>query len=156
MATVRTIGYEGIALPTFLRQLVRHEVNVVIDVRATPQSRKPGFSKTKLSRSLADAGIVYRHWPELGCPRSILLRYREDGDWNAYVPAFMAHLRSVEDALAALAQEARRRRACLLCFERDAMRCHRSLIAGELARKFGFSIIHLNQTETAASPEVDI
>ena len=56
-----SVGYEGRDLDEFVRLLRAHGVTVLLDVRLNAISRKPGFSKTRLTAALADAGIRYRH-----------------------------------------------------------------------------------------------
>ena len=63
-----TIGYEGTTQPEFIAALTAAGVQRVIDVRAVPLSRKPGFSKTILANGLAEAGIDYVHLKALGTP----------------------------------------------------------------------------------------
>src|SRR6478672_12155871 len=63
-----TIGYEGATVAEFLAALSQAGVERVIDVRALPLSRRPGFSKTPLSGALAEAGIEYVHLRALGTP----------------------------------------------------------------------------------------
>ena len=41
----------------------------MIDVRALPLSRRPGFSKSPLKAALAEAGIEYVHLKALGTPQ---------------------------------------------------------------------------------------
>ena len=41
-----TIGYEGTTVPEFIAVLQKASVERVIDVRALPLSRRPGFSKS--------------------------------------------------------------------------------------------------------------
>jgi uncharacterized protein (DUF488 family) len=52
-----TIGYEGATVAEFLAALQKAGVERVIDIRAVPNSRRPGFSKTPLRNALAEAGI---------------------------------------------------------------------------------------------------
>ena len=63
------IGYEGLSLDAFVERLVREGIAVVADVRLTPLSRKPGFSKRALTEGLAQHGIRYVHLPSLGNPK---------------------------------------------------------------------------------------
>ena len=53
---VFTIGYEGATVSEFLEALADAGVKRVIDVRAVPNSRRPGFSKTPLRNSLTEDG----------------------------------------------------------------------------------------------------
>src|SRR6185369_12843167 len=63
-----TIGYEGSTMPEFLAARRKAGVERVIDVRALPLSRRPGFSKTPLRLALEEAGIEYVHLKALGTP----------------------------------------------------------------------------------------
>src|SRR5215213_9849417 len=63
-----TIGYEGATMGEFLGALQIAKVERVIDVRAVPNSRRPGFSKTPLRNALAEIGIDYVHLRALGTP----------------------------------------------------------------------------------------
>ena len=63
-----TIGYEGVTQGEFLAALEGAGVARVIDVRALPLSRRPGFSKTPLKNALAEVGIDYVHLKALGTP----------------------------------------------------------------------------------------
>src|SRR3954462_12290991 len=54
-----TIGYEGATQDEVVAALQQAGVSLVIDVRAVPLSRKPGFSKNVLAAGLKDAGIDY-------------------------------------------------------------------------------------------------
>src|SRR4051812_44612537 len=63
-----TIGYEGAAQSEVIAALIGAGVERVIDVRAVPLSRKPGFSKNVLAAGLREAGIDYVHLKSLGTP----------------------------------------------------------------------------------------
>ncbi len=63
-----TIGYEGSTVGDFLGALKAAGVERVIDVRALPLSRRPGFSKSPLKAALEEAGIEYVHLKALGTP----------------------------------------------------------------------------------------
>ena len=52
-----TIGYEATTMAEFLAALTKAGVERVIDVRALPLSRRPGFSKSPLRAALDEAGI---------------------------------------------------------------------------------------------------
>lgn len=61
-----SIGYEGRTALELIATLSQLGVSVLVDVRLTPLSRKPGLSKTKLGLAAAEAGIRYVHLPALG------------------------------------------------------------------------------------------
>jgi uncharacterized protein (DUF488 family) len=64
-----TIGYEHDHQAEVIRKLKDAGVEVVIDVRAVPSSRRAGFSKNIFAASLKEAGIDYRHLKALGTPK---------------------------------------------------------------------------------------
>src|SRR5205823_11368863 len=63
-----TIGYEGTTVLEFIAALKGAGVERVIDVRALPLSRRPGFSKSALRAALEQAGVEYVHLKALGTP----------------------------------------------------------------------------------------
>lgn len=138
-----TLGYEGIGLDAFVARVKGMRIRTLVDVRAVALSRKKGFSKTALHLALAEAGVQYLHLPALGCPSPVRHRYKLDRDWDAYSVAFIAYLATQEAAVAQLGSIAAAAPACLMCFEADHERCHRTFVAHAVARSTGISIIHL-------------
>lgn len=63
-----TIGYEGATQAEVIAALSAAGVELLIDVRAVPLSRRPGFSKNVLASGLREAGIDYIHLKALGTP----------------------------------------------------------------------------------------
>ena len=125
-----TIAYEGASLSALLSALKHHGVAHVIDVRLTPLSRKSGFSKTALASAVRKVGMRYSHYPELGCPKDIRQRYQVTGDFSEYAESYTHRVLSRSMAeVTELAREGSSTHICLLCFEADAARCHRSLVA---------------------------
>jgi uncharacterized protein (DUF488 family) len=141
---VLTIGYEGATLADVLAALERARVEVLIDVRAVPRSRKPGFSGRMLAASAEADGIGYRHLQRLGTPKPGRDAARA-GDAAGMAAIFNAHMTG-DEPQAALAEAiglAQERRCCLLCFERDPHFCHRTIVAGMIASRTGQGIVHL-------------
>jgi uncharacterized protein (DUF488 family) len=132
MADLLTIGYQGSSQAQFLTGLADAGVGLLIDVRDRTSSRKPGFSKSALAEALGSAGIAYEHWRELGTPKPIRDLLRQEGDWESYRRAYLERLAEREELLASLARRMQEENACLMCYERDALRCHRSLITGRM------------------------
>ena len=145
------MGYEGLSIPNFWEILVANEIEILVDVRITPQSRKPGFSKRALMLAAEENAIEYQHWNSLGCPREILQTYRADGDWSSYSEKFWDYLRTQENTVQNLADLAQTQRCCLLCFEADFNFCHRSYVA-EFAQELApnLQIVHLDRTAQLA------
>jgi uncharacterized protein (DUF488 family) len=138
-----TFGYEGLSLEAFVRRIEVVGVRTIIDVRANPISRKPGFSKGAFSAALQTAGVAYSHFPHLGCPKPVRDRYKIDGDWTTYTRGFLAHLTGQTEALTELKEFAERSPSCLVCFEADFNRCHRTFVARATAKCGGLRVIHI-------------
>jgi uncharacterized protein (DUF488 family) len=144
-ASLCTIGYET-ATPAALRAaLAAAGVTLLVDVRALANSRRPGFSKTRLAQALAGDGIEYLHLRDLGTPAEGRAAARA-GRHAEMREIFAAQLATpaAEAALAALVEIVRAgRTACLLCFEHDPEHCHRSLVADAVVARLPVAIRHL-------------
>jgi uncharacterized protein (DUF488 family) len=70
-------------------------------------------------------------------------RYKRDGDWAAYTRGFLSHLERQTEALAELTQIVRRSPSCLICFEADFNRCHRTYVARAAAKLGALRITHI-------------
>jgi len=124
-----TIGYEGATQVELVAALSAAGVERVIDVRAVPLSRKPGFSKNALAAGLAEAGIGYVHLKALGTPPEGREAARK-GRHDVLERVYAAQLETPEAALQAaqMVELAAERPSALLCFERDPAACHRTLL----------------------------
>jgi uncharacterized protein (DUF488 family) len=141
MRTLSTIGYEGKTLDEMLGELKQAGVEIVLDVRAVAASRRPGFSKTALSGALREKGIDYLHLRPLGTPAAGREAARK-GRIAEMRAIYADQLETPEAALAmeqALA-EAGERHAALLCYEKDAPCCHRSMLAERMLARAEFEI----------------
>ena len=122
-----TIGYEGATQDELIAALQAARVERLIDVRAVPLSRKPGFSKNVLAAGLASAGIDYVHLKALGTPpegREAARRGRIQEMREIYAQQLETPEAAAQSLqLVALANE---KRSALLCFERDPEGCHRT------------------------------
>ena len=126
---VFTIGYESATMAEFIAALKQAGVRQVIDVRAVPNSRRPGFSKNLLRSSLAEEDIEYVHLRALGTPadgRAAARAGRIDDLKRIYsgqleLPEAMAETAQ----MLALAEE---KPSAVLCYEREPGGCHRTLL----------------------------
>jgi uncharacterized protein (DUF488 family) len=145
LSDLLTIGYEGCTIAEILEELRAARVGLLIDVRAVPQSRKPGFSKRQLAAGLDEQGIVYVHLQGLGTPKPGRDAVRA-GHPERMEPIFREHMTSdrAQADLANARQLAFGARACLLCFEQDPMTCHRRFVAEMVAAETGQPIVHLH------------
>jgi len=129
-----TIGYEGTTVPEFVAALKGAGVDRVIDVRALPLSRRPGFSKSPLRAALADAGIEYVHLKALGTPpegrtAARLGRHKD-------LKRIYAGQLELAEAIAQSAQMldlAAEKPSALLWMEREPAHCHRTLLLNAVA-----------------------
>ena len=122
-----TIGYEGATQAELVAALEKAGVERLIDVRAVPLSRKPGFSKNVLAAGLGEAGIDYVHLKALGTPPDGREAARK-GRFEEMERIYAAQLDTPEAAVEAarLVELAREKPSALLCFERDPAHCHRT------------------------------
>ncbi|WP_246796873.1 DUF488 family protein [Burkholderia perseverans] len=142
--TVFTIGYEGLDIDAFLSLLSEHDIETVVDIRELPLSRKPGFSKKALANALNLSGLEYVHLVDLGCPRPVRDRYREDGDWKRYTAGFLKYLKTQKAAIADLSDMVNSSNCALLCYEADFNFCHRSMVANAVREHCGADVEHIS------------
>ncbi|RYY32411.1 MAG: DUF488 domain-containing protein [Sphingomonadales bacterium] len=126
---IYTIGYEATTMAEFIAALKGAGVERLIDVRALPLSRRPGFSKNILAATLKEAGVEYVHLKNLGTPKP---------GRDAAKKGDVATLEAVYETQLGLPEaqaEAARMRAlaaekpsALLCYERNPEHCHRTLL----------------------------
>ena len=126
---IYTIGYEGATSAEFVAALTAAGVERVIDVRALPLSRRPGFSKTPLAGALKEAGIEYVHLKALGTPKPGRDAAKK-GDVATLRAVYDAQLELPEAQVAAarMLELAAERPSALVCYERDPCHCHRTLL----------------------------
>ena len=132
-----TIGYEQATVAGVIAVLTAAHVEVLADVRALPLSRRPGFSKSALASALGEAGIEYRHFKALGTPADGRAAARAGR--HSDLQRIYAGQLELPEALAAgaqLAELARKKRVALLCYERAAQVCHRTLLREAMLAEF--------------------
>jgi uncharacterized protein (DUF488 family) len=137
-----TIGYEGTTVGEFIAALHKAGVRRLIDVRALPLSRRPGFSKTALRGALEEAGIEYLHLKALGTPADGRAAARAGR--NADLERIYAGQLELPEAIAQSAQMlalANEMPSALLCMEREPAHCHRTLLLDAVAPEA--EVVHL-------------
>jgi len=129
-----TIGYEGTTMDEFLAALKAAGVERLIDVRALPLSRRPGFSKSPLRAALEEAGIEYVHLKALGTPAEG--RSAARAGRHADLERIYAGQLDLPEAIvqgAQMIELAKEKPSALLCFEREPAHCHRTLLLDAVA-----------------------
>ena len=117
-------------------------VQRVIDVRALPLSRRPGFSKSPLRGALEEVGIEYVHLKALGTPSEGRTAARAGR--HSDMERIYAGQLELPEAMAQSAQMlelAREKPSALLCMEREPAHCHRTLLLNAVAADA--EVVHL-------------
>jgi uncharacterized protein (DUF488 family) len=129
-----TIGYEKATQPELIAALQAAGVERVIDVRAVPLSRRPGFSKNILAAGLREAGIDYVLLKALGTPPEGREAARKH-DHATLVRVYAGQLETPEAMAqgAMMLDLAAEKPSALLCYERDPAECHRTLLIAAIA-----------------------
>ena len=133
-------------------------MRVLLDVRQRRGVRGPEYAwanAKRLQAALEDAGIDYRHLPELAPTTELRrLQYAEDDRQGVgkrsrrelapeYRERYTAEILDAADLSELLSSLSRDGAAALFCVERDPEACHRWLIAERLAAEHGVEITHL-------------
>ena len=139
-----TIGYENETQGDVIGKLKDAGVEIVIDVRAVPSSRRAGFSKNILAGSLHEAGIDYVHLKALGTPKPgrDAARAGKTAEMHAIYEEHLTEPQA-QFQLAEATDIAKERKAALLCYEADAAGCHRRIVADLIRDKTGLKIVDL-------------
>ena len=140
-----TVGYEGATIGGFIHTLQANKIRCILDIRALPLSRKPGFSKNQLAQTLNREDIQYIHLAELGAPKQIRDRLKRTHDYTTFFRKMDSYLTGQKEAIEQAYNHAISIRCCLLCFERLVDKCHRKIVAEKIkaTNGDGFQIIHI-------------
>ncbi len=164
-----TIGVYGFSAAGYLAALRGAGVELVIDVRQRRGVRGPDYAwanSRRLQAMLVEAGIEYRHRRDLAPTTELRqLQYREDDRQGVgkrsrerlapeYVRRYEAEILDRVD-LRALAATLPAGVSALMCVERDAAACHRSLIAARLGPAMGSGVVDLAPGTVASGPRSD-
>lgn len=133
---IYTIGYQGLHLQEFIQLVAKGNLDGVIDIRWTPISRKPGFSKNALREVLSGLDVRYHHFRDLGSPKSLRDLLHQTDDWGTFALQYRSWLTLQQRLLEQVSDMALNSRIGLLCFEASAVRCHRSLVVETLLTEY--------------------
>jgi uncharacterized protein (DUF488 family) len=141
-----TIGHSTRTIDEFISLLKENEINLLVDVRAWPGSKRyPQFNKEALAESLNAHGIRYEHFPELGGKRKSKPDSRNTAWRNASFRGYADYMETEQfqkgiERLLDVAAEAGP--TAIMCAEAVWWRCHRSLIADYLKAR-GVEVLHI-------------
>lgn len=127
---VYTIGHSTRTLEDFVDILKHYDIQLVIDVRRFPSSKKfPHFNKENLERELSEVGIQYIRYSELG-------GYRKEG-YETF-----SQSEEFDNAIKKLLEIIDDKTITILCAEWNVMKCHRWYIS-ETLFKMRYQITHI-------------
>ena len=136
-----TIGHSNRPAEQFDALLRNAGVTAIADVRSVPFSRRfPWFSAKPLAQRLHNAGITYLPYGDSlgGRPKDQALYCDGVADYEA-----MAETPDFRDGIARVSEDARQRRLCLMCAEREPLDCHRCLLVGRALARRGILVGHI-------------
>jgi uncharacterized protein (DUF488 family) len=121
-----TIGYEGLSLQQFVQIIKEHNIKTVVDIRISPWSRDPTFSKSSLQVSLPMNDLKYEHLKEWGNPKRFWGKPDAKLLYQQFIlPTLQENLEKVKSFDGPVA---------LMCMEKDPRNCHRTIVANELTK----------------------
>ena len=150
-----TIGYSGYEREQFLEALKAQGVNMVIDVRSLPASRyRPEYDKAAIGKYLLENGIDYCHmaW-------AFGARWEESRFIGAegYVDfCLLSESDAFTRGVAKVVSLTEQGKSCaLMCAEKDAMNCHRSILVARRFHEMGWKVLHLSPGRIEAHQELE-
>jgi uncharacterized protein (DUF488 family) len=146
-----TIGHSVLSAEEFLALLKAHEIRLLADIRRYPASRRlPHFNGDALAAFLAEAGIAYRHFPELGGRRAARADSRNTLWRNASFRGYADYMESedFQRGFEALENAALAAPTAIMCSEAVWWKCHRMLVADALTAR-GMEVAHILGPEPA-------
>ena len=155
--TIHTIGHSTRSIAAFLGLLDAHSVQLLIDVRRWPASkRNPQFQREALANSLRENKLTYIWRGDLGGFRKPAADSPNTGwrvaTFRAYADFMMTP--QFETIMSEMEAIATRSRITLMCAEAVPWRCHRQLLADAFTVR-GWAVRHImdNGCQPHALPE---
>ena len=150
MATIYTVGHSTRELADFTAVLQAHEIQVLVDIRAFPMSKRlPHFNRERLEMWLPEAGIQYLWMKDLGGRRkktlnespNVALRNDSFRNYADYMlsPEF-------QKAVGEVAKLAETQRVAIMCAERMWFQCHRMLVSDHFVAS-GHTVKHIIEAD---------
>jgi uncharacterized protein (DUF488 family) len=142
---IRTVGHGTLEADAFADLVTGAALQVVVDVRRYPGSRRhPQFGEA-MEAWLPARGVDYRWLASLGGRRSPAPDSPNIGLTNPQFRGYADHMASAEfaEGVAALLEVATDRPAAVMCAESVWWRCHRRLLADHLVLVEEIAVDHL-------------
>jgi uncharacterized protein (DUF488 family) len=145
MVKIWTVGHSTRSGEEFTHILVAHGVEVLVDVRTYPGSRRyPQFNKGELEGALHKIQIEYKHELRLGGRRKPRPDSHNSAWRNEQFRGYADHMETEEfkRGVEELLEVAEEKRVVIMCAEAVWWRCHRSLISDYLKAE-GHEVVHI-------------
>ena len=149
--TIWTIGHSTRTLDEFILLLKSFDIQLLVDVRHYPGSRKfPQYNKESMAITLPANGFEYKHIVELGGRRKVLPNSKNDAWRLDSFKGYADYMETAEfqEALSTLKKMANEKRTAIMCAEAVWWSCHRSLISDALKVE-GWTVMHIMNEKTA-------
>lgn len=140
-----TIGHSTHAIKDFIDILQSFKIETLADIRLLPGSRRyPHFNKEALEKSLAEVGIKYFHFSELGGRRKPKPDSRNTGWRNAAFKGYADYMETegFHHGIELLKDIASKERTAYMCSEAVWWSCHRALVSDYLKVE-GWTVVHI-------------
>lgn len=141
MQQLFTIGHSTTEVEDFLARLTAHRIDVVVDVRSSPFSRRfPQYSKDDLRASLVANGMKYLFLgAQLGARRA---------ENDCYVNGvaeyrLISQLPAFKEGVSRVIRGAQDFRVALMCAEHDPLTCHRTILVCRALKEHVPEIRHI-------------
>jgi uncharacterized protein (DUF488 family) len=137
MKQIFTIGHSNRSWSDFVSILPKNCINMVVDVRRLPGSRRyPHFNKATMTGLLTHENIEYTHIEKLGGRREKTdLAHNSNNHWqNKSFQAYANYMKtqSFKDAIHEILLVAKHNTIAIMCAEALPWRCHRRFISDYL------------------------
>ena len=149
--SIWTVGHSTRTIEEFIDLLRHHQIEILVDVRHFPGSRKfPHFNLGALHDALIAAGIRYEHLVELGGRRPVRPDSHSIAWRNASFRGYADYMETdpFRGGVERLLAVARVGRTAIMCSEAVWWRCHRSMIADYL-KASGVQVFHILSAKKA-------
>ncbi len=149
---IYTIGHSTRKISEFIALLKAHNVRSIADVRTISKSQhNPQFNEKRLECALRKSDIDYVHLEDLGGLRHTTKLSKNLG-WNNRSFRGYADYMSMpefEKGIEHLEKIAKKNTTAIMCAEAVPWRCHRSLIADALTKRY-WAVFHIMTLKTAS------
>jgi uncharacterized protein (DUF488 family) len=143
---VHTVGHGTLPAEDLAALLVAAGVDVVVDVRSYPGSRRnPQFGREAMEHWVPEAGLEYTWMPALGGRRRPLPRSKHVALREEAFRAYADHMETTEflAGVDELLLRVRHQSVAAMCSESVWWRCHRRLLADHLVLVREVEVVHL-------------